>query len=348
MKILYAIQGTGNGHLARAIDLIPEFGKYGNVDVLLSGQHCELQLPFDIKYRMQGFGFFFGTNGGIDLQKTWKKNSLARFFKEITKLPVDDYDLVISDFEPVSAWACRIKGKRCFGMSHQSAVINPKVPQPKQSKWWGRGILKHYAPTTDHLGFHFSALSNKVFTPVIRKSVRQLSTVNNGHYTVYLPAYSDIQIISMLSGIREVHWEVFSKHAKVPYSFNHISVRPVDNDTFVKSMAGSMGVLSNAGFETPSEALYLGKKLCVVPMKNQYEQSCNAAMLEEMGIPVLSGFSSNELPQLRDWVIMGKKVPVNYPDNVPGVVRKMMDMVESYEDSHQKKNIPGLEGALSG
>ena len=37
MKILYAIQGTGNGHLSRAIDVIPALKKIGQVDVLVSG-----------------------------------------------------------------------------------------------------------------------------------------------------------------------------------------------------------------------------------------------------------------------------------------------------------------------
>ena len=33
MKILFAIQGTGNGHLSRARDVYPELLKYGQVDV---------------------------------------------------------------------------------------------------------------------------------------------------------------------------------------------------------------------------------------------------------------------------------------------------------------------------
>ena len=38
MKILYAIQGTGNGHLSRAIDVIPDLKKIVKVDVFVSGQ----------------------------------------------------------------------------------------------------------------------------------------------------------------------------------------------------------------------------------------------------------------------------------------------------------------------
>jgi UDP:flavonoid glycosyltransferase YjiC (YdhE family) len=32
MKILYAIQGTGNGHIARAFDVIPHLKRHGEVD----------------------------------------------------------------------------------------------------------------------------------------------------------------------------------------------------------------------------------------------------------------------------------------------------------------------------
>lgn len=39
MKIFYAIQGTGNGHISRAMELLPYFEKYGSVDVFLSGDN---------------------------------------------------------------------------------------------------------------------------------------------------------------------------------------------------------------------------------------------------------------------------------------------------------------------
>ncbi len=346
MKILYAIQGTGNGHVARASDLVPEFRKYGNVDVLLSGQHSELHLPYEVKYRFQGFGFFFGKDGGIDVRKTLRKNSVGKFFKEVSQLPVEDYDLVISDFEPVSAWACRLRGKPCFGMSHQSAVVDAEAPTPTTKDWWGKVILQHYAPVSEGLGFHFRRINGHISTPVIRKSIREIVPGNQGHYTVYLPAYSDLTIISLLSEIRDEQWQVFSKHSEVPYSFNNISIRPVESDGFVKSMANSAGVLCNAGFETPAEALFLRKKLCVIPMRHQYEQACNAAMLKNMGIPVLPQLSSEVISRLKAWVASSEVISVDYPDNVPIVVEQMMEMAESREMTIRRRRIPRLAGSF--
>src|SRR5687768_13379536 len=128
MKILYAIQGTGNGHLSRARDIIPILKKGNEVDLLISGSQADVVLPYTIKYRLQGLGFVFGKKGGIDLLATYKKNRLKKFFEEIESLPVEDYDLVINDFEPVSAWACHIRNVRCISLSHQAAVLNKFAP----------------------------------------------------------------------------------------------------------------------------------------------------------------------------------------------------------------------------
>jgi len=329
MKILYAIQGTGNGHIARATEMVPELEKYADVDVLLSGQHNELKLPLEVKYKLQGFGFFFGKSGGIDFFNSWWKNSIVRFVKEVVQLPLDQYDFVISDFEPISAWACHLKGITCVAMSHQVAVAEIQNPRFSFNNWLGKKILNYYAPANIKIGFHFRQMDDHIFTPIIRKKVRKVSPQDKGYYTVYLPSYSDVQIISVLAEIKDVKWNVFSKNASVPYSFNNISVHPVDADHFVDSIANCAGVLCNAGFETPAEALFLGKKLCVIPMKQQYEQACNAEMLKSMGVTVLSKLSSSGIASLRNWLNSDFKVTVNYPDNVSDVVEELLVRLES-------------------
>ena len=70
MKILYAVQGTGNGHITRSAAIIPELMKHAKVDVLISGFAYNLKLPFDVKYKMEGMSFCFGKRGGIDYFQT--------------------------------------------------------------------------------------------------------------------------------------------------------------------------------------------------------------------------------------------------------------------------------------
>ncbi|MFV0593617.1 MAG: glycosyltransferase family protein [Draconibacterium sp.] len=319
MKILYAIQGTGNGHLARAMEVIPHLQKMAETDVMISGTQGDLSLPFDVKYRFYGLSFIFGTRGGVDLWKTLIRLRPFKFIRDIIRLPVKSYDLVLCDFEPVSAWACKLKRAKCVGISHQNAVLHPNAPRPEKGNWLGKQILKHYAPTVKNYGFHFGAIGNNVFSPVIRPLIRGVRPGNNGHYTVYLPSYNNDEIERVLHQFPQVQWQVFSKHNKETYRSKNIVFQPVSLDVFSNSFINCKGILCNAGFETPAEAIYMGKKLCVIPMKGQYEQACNAAFLEEMGIQVLSSLNDDR-EQITHWLEEPGSIRIRYPYHIKEIL----------------------------
>ncbi|WP_088339636.1 glycosyltransferase family protein [Robiginitalea sediminis] len=326
MKVLYAIQGTGNGHLSRARAIIPELLKAGvQLDLLVSGVQSDIPLPYEVKFRFGGMSFIFGRQGGVDIWETYLQINALRIQKEVRMLPVRDYDLVLNDFEPISAWACKLRGIPCIGISHQAAVLSPSAPRPNQADPLGLLVLKRYAPVSAQYGFHFQAYDPGIFTPVIRKGVREASLADKGHYTVYLPAYEDQRILNVLLRVPDVDWQVFSKHGKRHYEFGNVRVQPVSNEAFLASITRARGVLCAAGFETPSEALFMGKKLCVIPMKGQYEQQCNAAALGQMGVPILESLHEKTLPALWDWVDSDKKVSVNYPDVASDIVCQVLN-----------------------
>jgi len=181
VKILYAIQGTGNGHLARATEIISYLQEIGETDLLVSGIQGDISLPFEVKYKLYGFSFIFGKKGGVDIWRTITKTRLFRLIRDIRKIPVNDYHLVINDFEPVSAWACKLRKKTCVGLSHQNAVLHSKAPRPTKKDVLGEWILKHYAPATFRYGFHFKQLDEHNFEPVIRSAIRNATITNNGH-----------------------------------------------------------------------------------------------------------------------------------------------------------------------
>ncbi|MGY3053618.1 uncharacterized protein (TIGR00661 family) [Pedobacter sp. UYEF25] len=334
MRILYAIQGTGNGHISRARDIIPALLQKGEVDVLVSGTEADVDLGFPIKYRLNGLSFVFGKKGGIDLISTYKKARLRRFLVEVKNLPVKDYDIIINDFEPVSAWACYFDRKQCIGLSHQAAALNEKAPQPDKKDIVGKAILKKYAPVTETYGYHFAAYDKNIFTPVIREEIRQADNLKLAHYTVYLPAYNDKRIIRVLKEIKEIRWEVFSKHTKKSYTEGNITIRKVDNEAFIKSLVSSTGVLCGAGFETPAEALFLKKKLMVIPMKGQYEQQCNAAALKQMGIPVLKKLKIIRLKEINAWVEDGVITQVDYPNITQAIVDSVFNIHFNEKTGH--------------
>jgi uncharacterized protein (TIGR00661 family) len=326
MKILYAIQGTGNGHISRAREIIPYLQEYCQCDILVSGTQCDVELGVPIKYRLRGLSFWFGTHGGVDIWSTLTKSNLFHLKREINQLKVEEYDLVINDFEPVSAWACRKKNVPCISLSHQGALLSNKVPLPEERDLMGSFILRNYAPAENHFGFHFQEYDDFIFTPVIRKQVRESKIDEQDYYTVYLPAYDDQFLLDTLSLFGDYNWHIFSKHAFKSYQSDNIQINRITNDHFVEDMAKSSGVLCGAGFETPAEALFMNKKLMVIPMKGQFEQQCNAAALELMGIPVIKNLDPDNFERISSWLESEEKIKVSYPDQTRRIVRKLFEV----------------------
>jgi len=323
MKILYAIQGTGNGHISRAREIVPLLQQYGEVDLLVSGTEAEVSLSQPLKYRFHGVSFVFGTHGGVDKWATFKIMNLRQFWKDIRSLPLQDYDLIINDFEPVSAWACKLRKVPSVSLSHQCSFVSPKTPRP--SKWnYGDWFLKYYSPTTHHIGFHFERYDDFIHTPVIRSEIRKMETSNLGHYTVYLPAYDDKTLVKYLNHSAGVEWQVFSKRQKAEYQSGNVKIFPVNNEAFNKSLASCEGLLTGGGFEGPAEALFMQKKLMMIPMRGQFEQQCNALAASKMGVHVLPAIDDNFPGHIKKWVKEDERVWVDFPDETAQVIHNMV------------------------
>ena len=323
MKILYAIQGTGNGHVSRAREIVPLLQKFGEVDLLLSGTQVDINLVQPIKYRLHGFSFVFGKKGGVDHYKTWKIMNLLQFRNDMKMLPLKDYNLIVNDFEPITAWACKTKGIESVSLSHQAAFRSEKSPRPRTIDW-GKLILNRYAPTTHHVGFHFDKYDDFIYTPVIRSEIRAVTPTNLGHYTVYLPAIDDKDLVPLLQQIAHVKWEVFSKHALFSYIAGNVTVSTINNEKYNKSVASCEGLFTGGGFEGPAEALFLGKKLLVAPMRFQYEQQCNAYALRQFGIPILWGSNYNWLDMIRKFVAEPQTHKFNFPDETAAIIERVV------------------------
>lgn len=323
MKILYAIQGTGNGHISRAREIVPLLQQYGTVDLLISGTQADVKLVQEVKYQLHGFSFIFGKKGGVNHYETWKSMNLPRFVKDMRNIPLKDYNLILNDFEPVTAWACKTRGIESVGLSHQASFQSAKVPKPRSIDW-AQLVMKYYAPATHYVGFHFDRYDDFIYTPVIRGEIRNMQRSNLGHYTVYLPAIDDQYLLPLLKQVPQVKWEVFSKHSRQSYRDENVWVRAVNNEQFNESLASCEGLFTGGGFEGPAEALYLGKKLLVAPMKFQYEQQCNAYALKQFGLPVIWASNKNWLPLIKEWVARPQEHHFDFPDETAAVIDKVV------------------------
>lgn len=316
MKVLYAFQGTGNGHVARAQEIIPILKKHVSVDTLISGHQSQLKAGFDINFQHKGISLLYNKTGGLSYWKTFKDNNFLEAVKAIRDIELSHYDLIINDFEPLTGWACKLKKLPMIELSHQASMSFKETPKPEKRDFFGELVLKYYVPGERKIGFHFENYHPKIKKPVIRRKIRNLSPDKKGFYLVYLPSFSDENIIKVLKQI-PVEWKVFSKYSKLQFTDGNIEVFPIDEVQYLKYFENCEGILCNAGFETPAEALFMDKKLFVIPIHNQYEQECNACALDKMGIP-----NSNilELREIQDWVASDKHLKVSYPNDIEEIL----------------------------
>ena len=343
MKVLYAIQGTGNGHLSRAEDIVPYLRKRCQVDILVSGTQSQLTPSFSIDYQLRGMSFMSSKKGKVDLIKTAVNTNIFKFLKEISQFPAKKYDLIISDFEPISAWSAKYHGVKSVELSHQAAVFHPNSPKPAEKSRIGNFILGNYCPSHHKYGFHFESYAPSIFTPVIRENIRQLESENRGHYTVYLPAYHDDFIVQTLMHFK-AEWQVFSKYASCRYRVNNVWVNPIDAENFTESLRTSEGVLCGAGFELPAEALFLNKKLMVIPMMGQYEQLCNAESLKKMGVIILDKLCLLHRRSISSWLISSNHIVVNYPNRTEQIIDTIFNDLMPLENEVQTPQLIDLVG----
>jgi uncharacterized protein (TIGR00661 family) len=343
MKVLYAIQGTGNGHLSRAEDIVPYLRKRCQVDILVSGTQSQLTPSFSIDYQLRGMSFMSSKKGKVDIIKTAVNTNVFKFFKEISQFPAKKYDLIISDFEPISAWSAKYHGVKSVELSHQAAVSHPNSPKPIDKHRIGNFILGNYCPSPHKYGFHFESYAPSIFTPVIRENIRELESENRGHYTVYLPAYHDDFIVQTLMNF-QVEWHVFSKYATCRYRVNNVWVNPIDADNFTDSLRTSEGVLCGAGFELPAEALFLNKKLMVIPMMGQYEQLCNAESLKKIGVLVLDKLCLLHRRTISLWLMQSNQIVVNYPNRTEQIIDTIFNDLTPLENASSTPQLIDLVG----
>ncbi|MCW3117607.1 MAG: glycosyl transferase [Chitinophagaceae bacterium] len=316
MKIFYAVQATGNGHISRAMELLPHLEQYGTVDILLSGANSHLALDAPIKYRSNGLSLFYNCHGGLDYWKIVKEMHLLKLRKEIQDLPVEKYDLVINDFDYITAAACTKKKIPSINYGHQASFQSVNTPRPEKKSAGGEWILKNFARATHYVGLHFDRYDDYIFTPVVKKEILEASPTDKKYITVYLPSYCEPQLKDIFNGIPDYQFQVFIKEISQPKKEGNIIFLPIDKKMFTESLIHCTGIITGGGFETPAEAIHLGKKIMSIPIKGQYEQVCNGAALKKLGITCKQTISGNFKNEFYEWLNSAVKIQVDYSNSI--------------------------------
>jgi len=324
MKIFYAIQGTGNGHLSRAEQLYPYLKEYGQVDFFLSGSNAQLNTPIPIKYRSNGISMQYKTTGGLDYTSIAKSLSF-KLYKEAKALPIDNYDLIINDFEFITSLSCALKRKKSIQFGHQASFQSKLTPRAKSINPVGNLVLAHFVKSTSYLGLHFESYDDRIYNPIIKDEIVSANKVNDGHISVYLPQYSIDFLTPFLHAESQFHFEVFTKQVTQVTNSKNITFFPINGDSFTQSLIRCYGIITAGGFETPAEAMYLNKKLLSIPILNHFEQECNAEAMKKLGVMVLRKMDNNFGHHFNQWIHHQPPVPMTLTHSTKDIVEILMN-----------------------
>jgi uncharacterized protein (TIGR00661 family) len=329
MKIFYAVQATGNGHISRAIELLPYLQRYGTVDIFLSGNNAHLPVNAPVRYRSKGLSLYYNPTGGLDYWKILRGFHPFHLRKEINDLPVENYDLVINDFEFITSAACARKKITSIQLGHQASFQSDLTPRPSNRNVPGEWILKNYARATDYLGLHFKAYDDFILPPVIKQDILDAEAVDKDHITVYLPSCSGFYLEKIFQSFQHLSFHIFLKEIKQITVKGNLTLLPVDRQLFNKSLIECHGIITGGGFETPAEALCLGKKIITIPTRGQYEQQCNAAALEQIGVRSIRQIDSSFAVTLEQCLETSDTPRLNYSNNIPQLIDRLFTIHES-------------------
>lgn len=324
MKILYGIQGTGHGHISRARVVLPKLREFADVDVLISGYNFKISIEGTVDFKARGLSLAYDNKGSIDFLGTALGLNPVRFVQDMQRIPVKNYDFIVNDFEPVTAWAAKRAGVPCVAISHQVSFLSDLVPRPDKRSPLAEHLMRYFAPSTAAVGSHYLRYDNFIEPPIIRRHIRDLCPKPEDHVTVYLPAYDHETLTSIFGQIKKVRWHIFSPTCDTSYQKGNVNISPVGKESFLKSIENCMGIVSATGFETSSEAMYLGKKFLTVPIKRQYEQLCNAAALKQLGAEVVYQIDQDFIRKLSVWIDKGKELSLPEISDEDDLVQKII------------------------
>ena len=271
------------------------FKQFPDVEVswLFSGR------PKERLFDMEPFGDFqhrtgltFVTEAGrLRYRKTLMANRYWQFIRDVRQLDLSPFDLIVTDYEPVTAWAGKLKRQRVLGIGHQYA-FGKNTPVEGRS-FAQHAVMSWFAPVNRGIGLHWSNFGDNVMPPILDLPAKPPMETGD-HILVYLPFEDQTVVTEWLNG--------FEGHRFLQYASilpndeqGNVGRRRANIAGFKSDLASARGVVCNCGFELISECLHWRKPVLTRPLAKQMEQLSNGAALEALGFATVMRQIDNEL-----------------------------------------------------
>jgi uncharacterized protein (TIGR00661 family) len=314
LRILYGVSGEGSGHSSRAMEIARHLEDCGHVVKIVSYDrgYRNLQATFDC-VEIEGLHIVSSNNQVQVLSTIW--HNLRRLPTAIHRLSrlrrlLGSFrpDVVVTDFEPTTAWWARLRGVPLISLDNQHRMRYMNYQSPahlRGSRLLTELVIRVMIPRPDYAlatTYFFGETKNDftfLFPPILRKEVLQCQPSDGSHFLVYVTSEFD-GLLTLLRRFPQHQFHVYG--SSQTGQAGNLCFRPFSSDGFLQDLSSCRAVIATAGFTLISEALYLGKPYLAMPLAGQFEQQLNAICLEELGcgmnagqinVRILSGFISS-------------------------------------------------------
>jgi len=305
MRILYGVVGEGMGHATRSKVVCEHLVKRGHeVKIVVSGRaHAFLSKSFPDVVEIKGLTIRYVDNR-MDRDGTLGRNVLAApdiFASNVARYfdSVRDFDphCAISDFDSFAYLYAKRHALPILSIDNQQIISRFKLdPDVKKGVRVDYQLTKAFVraklPACDHYlvtSFFYPPVRKKyaddteLVPPILRKIILDAkSKAHFGkHVLVYQTSTSDKELIPTLNRLSHERFVVYGLRKNA--TLGNCTLKDFSEDGFVSDLASARAVVTNGGLSLIGEALYLGKPIFSVPVKNQFEQVLNARYLEHLG-----------------------------------------------------------------
>lgn len=352
MRFLFTVQGEGRGHFTQSLSLAAMLRKQGHeVVAVLVGKSESRQIPSFYIDKIGAPVFDFNSPNFTNLYKQ-KRPSLFlsivtnfsrpfHFRKSIffVKSKIEEYrpDMVINFYEMITGMTFaaykldKKLGVKMISIAHHYVLINNnyKTTSEQDLKYY---FLRMLTRVTCQRSCKILALSFRnmpgskeknivTVPPLLREQVFEIEPTQGDYIHGYM----------LNTGYFEEILDWHTKNPHVPLRFfwdkkdaddttvidENLILHRLNDELFLKSMAGSMAYSTTSGFESICEALYYQKPILMIPVHIEQEFNAFDAGLSGAGISSKK-FKLNKLlnfmpyyrpdPNFRNWVHRAEEI----------------------------------------
>ncbi|MSS75108.1 hypothetical protein EXS73_02760 [Candidatus Pacearchaeota archaeon] len=333
MRIWYGVNGEGMGHAMRSAEIIRWLRSQGHtVQGYAGGKGSEYVRSVAQVTKIPHLHFII-EKGKVQGVRTCISNLvhfpflICSFGKRMYEGLVRRPDMIITDYEPLTAWTAFLLRIPLVSIDNQHSITDAdssSIPSGvgKMSYQLFTRLMVPFPRKT--LIFSFLPLATitpraTIVAPMVKASIQHVKKTRDNHFLLYLSGSNELLVAQL---------RAFTRQSFIVYGLNrneqlgNVALKAFDARAFVQDLASCRGFITNGGMTSLSEALSLQKPILCVPLQGQYEQIANGHFL----VQSKQG-------------MMGEVL-------TPSVINQFQTFVKNYRHSQQKETLPSWKPIL--